>query len=161
MSGLLRWGPVLSLALLLAPFAVAASLAFGGRETAEGAGADRREEALGDDAEGRELDSLARVVRERGPFRVDGQPSGVPYDPGRMDAALAGTLVARPALRLRGVIEGTTPVALLEGVPGLEGPILVGVGDTVRGLRIRRIGGRTVTVTGMDTTWVLSLQEAQ
>jgi hypothetical protein len=50
--------------------------------------------------------------------------------------------------------------AALDGIPGRTGTTLVHVGDTLAGLRIRRIGRDTVIVTGPDTTWQLTVRRA-
>jgi hypothetical protein len=55
---------------------------------------------------------------------------------------------------------GSTPVAAIEGIPGVEGTRLLARGDTVAGVRIRRIEAAAVTVAGYDTTWVLKVREA-
>jgi hypothetical protein len=99
---------------------------------------------------------MVSAAQKVAPFRPDGRPSRVVYDP-------AGTTVPvdpvpKPRLVVTGLVEGTAPLVLLEGVPGRESPVLLGVGDTLAGLKIRRIREGKVTITGMDTTWVLAIR---
>lgn len=63
----------------------------------------------------------------------------------------------RPQLAVSGIV-GPPWTALLDGVPGRDGPVSVRTGDQVDGLRIRRVDRDGVTVVGMDTTWRLSLK---
>ena len=75
-------------------------------------------------------------------------------------AAPAPPKPPKPALVLSGILWGGAPAATLEGIPGIEGARLVMKGDTVGGLRIRRINRGDVVVAGFDTTWVLTIKES-
>jgi hypothetical protein len=115
------------------------------------------------DSDMQRLDSAARVVASSDPFRLERAPSSVPYS-----AAQEGAPVAppppeppKPKLALVGIVGGPprTPwVALLDGVPGRDGSVLVHAGDTIAGLRVRNLGPRGITITGLDTTWKLTLE---
>jgi hypothetical protein len=50
-------------------------------------------------------------------------------------------------------------MAVLEGLPGIQGPRVLQLGERVGGLTVRRIKGDVVTVTGLDTTWTLRVKE--
>lgn len=104
------------------------------------------------------LDSLGGMALRAAPFRADGRPSGVVYDPARSDAPVADYAPPKPVLALSGLVGGNVPLAVIEGIPGHDGPALLGVGDTLAGLSVRRIREGQVTVTGMDTIWVLTLR---
>jgi hypothetical protein len=65
---------------------------------------------------------------------------------------------AKPQLVLRGVLGGPPWDALIEGVPGREGAVVLRAGETSAGLTLRRIGRDTVVVTGYDTTWKLTVR---
>lgn len=67
----------------------------------------------------------------------------------------------RPQLALSGIVWGgrTKPMAVLEGLPGVQGPRVLQLGERVGGLTVRRIQGDAVTVTGLDTTWTLRVKE--
>jgi len=48
--------------------------------------------------------------------------------------------------------------AVLEGIPGKQGSVVVRVGDVFGELRIRSIRRDTVVVQGADTTWKLTVR---
>jgi hypothetical protein len=62
-------------------------------------------------------------------------------------------------LILTAIAGGHTPAVAIEGLPGVDGPRLLRVGDTAAGIRVRAIRTGGATVTGYDTTWFLSLKE--
>ncbi len=64
----------------------------------------------------------------------------------------------KPKLALVGIVGGPPWVALLDGVPGQNGSALLHAGDTLAGLRVRTLGPNGVTITGLDTTWKLTLE---
>jgi hypothetical protein len=104
------------------------------------------------------IDSVAAVALRGAPFRQDGRPSRTVYDPNRPAEFQVNEGPARPALVLSGILEGGPPLAVIEGVPGRDGAVVMAEGDTAGGLRIRRIKEGRVTVTGMDTTWSLTVR---
>jgi len=101
-------------------------------------------------------ESLAVFLVSMAPFRASRRPASMPYQPGR-EVVAAGPVVPPPALALHGIVWGTRPGAVLEGIPGVAGDRLLLPGDTVGGIRIRRIERTRVTIDGLDTTWVLRL----
>jgi hypothetical protein len=101
--------------------------------------------------------SEAFVARD--PFRLERKPSGVAYSPAA-EATPPAVRPPRPALAVVGIVGGPPWEALLENIPGRQGSALVRRGDTLSGLRIRSITKDTVKVTGMDTTWVLTVRRA-
>ena len=105
-------------------------------------------------------DSLAALVQAGDVFRLGHRPAPVRYDP----AAGAGPQpwsppVSRPALRLVGLVAGATPLAAIEGLPGVEGGRLLRVGEQVAGFRLMAIERGRVRVAGQDTVWVLTLRQ--
>jgi hypothetical protein len=105
-------------------------------------------------------DSLAALVQAGDVFRLGHRPAPVRYDP----AAGAGPQpwsppVSRPVLRLVGLVAGATPLAAIEGLPGVEGGRLLKVGERVAGFRLMAIEGGRVRVAGQDTVWVLTLRQ--
>ena len=106
------------------------------------------------------IDSVAGAALRVAPFRPDGRPSREVYDPNRTTQAPENAGMARPMLVVTGIMEGRAPLAVIEGVPGREGAVVMAVGDTAGGVRLRRIKGGTVTITGMDTTWTLTVRGA-
>ncbi len=105
-------------------------------------------------------DSLVAALVSKDPFRVTRRPSPVAYDAVRL-AQPPVPPQPRPALTLVGIVwdRGTDPTALVDGLPGVEGPRPVRVGDSVGGLRVRAIKPDRVVITGLDTTWTLVVKE--
>ena len=105
-------------------------------------------------------DSLAAVVVTHDPFRIGRRPASVAYDP--VPVVLPGTLPPpKPTLVLVGIVwdGGRDPAALVEGLPGSDGPRSVHREDTIGGLRITGIVANHVMITGFDTTWSLTVRE--
>ena len=105
-------------------------------------------------------DSLVAALVARDPFRVTRRPSDVVYDPVRL-AQPATPPVPKPALALVGIVwdTGGDPTALVEGLPGADGPRPVRPGETIAGLRVKAIKPDRVVITGLDTTWTLAVRE--
>jgi len=104
-------------------------------------------------------DSLSTLVVARDPFRVTRRSSPVTYDPVRM-AQPPVPPAPKPTLALVGIVWGAgEPTALVEGLPGVEGPRPLRPGDTVAGLRVTAIRADRVVITGLDTTWTLMVRE--
>jgi hypothetical protein len=99
------------------------------------------------------------VVQAGDAFRLGHRPAAVRYDPATGTGPQAWSPpVSRPALRLVGLIGGATPVAAIEGLPGVEGGRLLRVGEQLAGFRVAGIEGGRVRVVGQDTVWVLTLR---
>lgn len=105
-------------------------------------------------------DSLAASLMARDPFRVTRRPSRVAYDPVRL-AQPASMPTPKPALALVGIVwdRGRDPTALIEGLPGTDGPRAVRRGETTAGLRVKSITSDRVVIVDFDTTWTLSVRE--
>lgn len=63
----------------------------------------------------------------------------------------------KPALVLRGILGGPPWNAILGGIPGRDGDVVVRQGDSLSGLRVRTVKPTGIVVRGMDTTWTLTL----
>jgi hypothetical protein len=103
------------------------------------------------------LAQAAAALRDRDPFRFERKPTKVrfnPWEPTGVTAA-APRAPARPTLGLVGVLGGPPWNALLKGVPGREAGVVLGVGESVNGIKLTRMHGDTAFVSGFDTTWVL------
>jgi hypothetical protein len=105
-------------------------------------------------------DSLSHVAVATAMFRERRSLSPVAFDPSAPQGAAAPPPQGppKPAPELVGIAWGAEPVALLDGVPGMEGSRIMHRGDTAGGLRLRRITPGEVVVTGFDTTWVLRVR---
>jgi hypothetical protein len=102
------------------------------------------------------IDAAARAIRETDPFRLDRRPASVAYRPD-LEGVAPPPKPPKPQLVLEGLVGRA---ALIDGAPGHPATAIVHVGDTLGGLRIRRIDRDTVIVSGSDTTWRLTLRHA-
>ena len=102
-------------------------------------------------------ESVGAIV-SRDPFRIGRRPALPAYDPQRLVEQLAPP-PPKPTLILVGVMTGSEPSAVIEGLPGVEGSRVVRVGDVIAGLQVKKITDGRVVITGMDTTWVLEVRE--
>jgi hypothetical protein len=96
------------------------------------------------------------------PFRRNRQPAAKRFDAGAMIGRASDSepqKAPRPQLILRGIVLGATPIALIEGLPGIEGARSVRQGEQVGGLRIRSVEHAKVRVADEDTTWTLVIRE--
>lgn len=104
------------------------------------------------------LDSAAAHIVTHDVFRLERKPATVAYSiiPGAFIAAAAPMT---PAIRiaLQGTIGGPPWHAIISGVPGHDGTIVVSAGDTLGGVLIRRINRDSVTVRVKDSTWTVTL----
>lgn len=109
-------------------------------------------------------DSLAVLVdriASNDPFRLDRKPATIAYGAPDTVAARAAAQAAapRPPLVLVGIV-GPPWRALVDGIPGHDGSTVLRTGQIVAGLRVGDITPTTATVTGMDTTWHLTVKRA-
>jgi hypothetical protein len=107
-------------------------------------------------------DSIAVLVERitsADPFRLDRKPAAVAYGSTDTVAAHAAVQPAaqRPALALVGIV-GPPWHALVDGIPGRDGSTVLRNGQTIAGLRVGPITASTTTITGMDTTWHLTVK---
>ena len=110
-------------------------------------------------ARGDSIDSALDVLEARDPFErwrgsrtVPPPPPAVAPEPAR---------APRPTLVLRGIV-GTAPNwrAVLDGIPGTDGGALLAAGDSIAGLRVRRVTSDSAVVQGADTTWRLGVPKS-
>ena len=104
------------------------------------------------------LRAASEALVTRDPFRLERRPSAVPYSPALESATPPPPRPPRPALAIAGIVGGPPWEALLDGVPGRQGSVLVRHGDTLGGLRIRSVTKDSVRIAGMDTTWALGVR---
>jgi hypothetical protein len=104
-------------------------------------------------------DSLGAIAVARDLFRAERHPAPAPYDPVRLAASPPGPPTApKPVLLLKGLVWGAVPEAVVEGLPGVDGPRVLRVGEGVGGLRVQRIEAGRVVIAGLDTIWILTLR---
>lgn len=105
-------------------------------------------------------DSLVQALVGSDLFRLTRRPAAVVYDVSVL-AQTVGPPPPRPALALVGIVldNAREATALIEGLPGLEGPRPVLQGETIGALRVKAIKRDRVVITGLDTTWTLRVRE--
>jgi len=107
---------------------------------------------------GDSLESAAGVVARQNLFRLDRTEA----DPTSVSAPMMPTMTApmmsRPRLQLRGILGGPPWDALVEGVPGRDGAVVLRVGQTMSGITLRAVRRDSAFASGFDTTWALSLR---
>jgi hypothetical protein len=105
-------------------------------------------------------DSLVMAVVAHDPFRLAHRPSVTMYDPARL-AQPSTPPAPKPSLSLVGIAwdDGHDPTALVDGLPGIDGPRPLRRGETVAGLRVKAIRADRVVIIGLDTTWTLTVRE--
>jgi len=106
------------------------------------------------------IGSAGTRVVDVDPFRAARHPSPVAYRPDLEGAPPPPPRPPHPVLLLTGIIGGPPWQAVLEGVPGQEGSIVARRGDVFGSLVVRAVKRDTVIVTGMDTTWKLTVRTA-
>jgi hypothetical protein len=103
-----------------------------------------------------------RTVTTTDPFRTARRPSAVPFAPGGAEDGEERTPPSRdpvPALVLAGVLGGPPWQAVLQGVPGRSGSLVVREGERVEELLISLVTQDSVVVETADTTLVLTVRQ--
>ena len=105
-------------------------------------------------------DSLVASLVARDPFRVTRRPGPVVYDPVRL-AQPPAPRPPMPLLTLLGMAwdGGRDPTALIDGLPGIDGPRPMRRGETLAELTVKTIQPDRVVIAGLDTVWTLSVRE--
>ncbi len=144
----------LGLLALAAP--VTAGLAL--REPAPGVVRPRAERSgvIGKPEDGSE--ALLHAAARGTPFRIAHQAPVVRFGSLPAPSAVLPS-ISRPHPVLTGLLWGRSPLVLLEGIPGHEGAVVLSRGDTAGGIRVGRIARDQVTLTGMDTSWTLTVRQ--
>ncbi|HEX2780176.1 MAG TPA: hypothetical protein VHM30_11800 [Gemmatimonadaceae bacterium] len=101
------------------------------------------------------------TVVMRDPFRASRKPSPIAFGVAGDGAALQPMppRPPRPTLAVTGII-GPPWEAVLEGVPGREGAVVVRAGDALGELKVVRVQRDTVVVQAADTSWRLTVRRA-
>ena len=99
--------------------------------------------------------SAASFVATHDPFRITHEPASVPY--GTTPPPLAPPM-PRPVPILRGIVGAPGRwSAILAGVPGHDGNVVLQTGDSAGGLRVRQVTMTTAVIVARDTIWTLKL----
>jgi hypothetical protein len=103
------------------------------------------------------LDSAVGEIADRNLFRPErtrAEEQVAATAPGPTAMAVPSN---KPHLVLKGVLGGPPWDAVVEGIPGREGAVVIRVGESVAGVSVRAIRRDTAYVRGFDTTWALPL----
>lgn len=100
---------------------------------------------------------LVRLAESTTPFRASREVPTVRF--GEVPLPPAAPVPPKPLLVLNGIVWGSVPAAVLEGIPGREGQVVLRLGESDGVFRVYRIERGTVVVTGLDTTWTLQVRE--
>ncbi|SRR6185312_7105199 len=122
-----------------------------------GSGAIPRMAAFDSDS----LDSASSHIVTHDPFRVDRKPAMVAFSIAASGVP-APPVPAAPIVRivLHGTIGGPPWRAIISGIPGRDGTIVVSSGDTLGTVAIRSVNKDGVTVRVRDSTWTVTLAKA-
>ena len=104
-------------------------------------------------------DSVDLILVERDPFRMSRTPAEVPYNPLPPELIPVEAPPPKPQLMVSGIVWGSEPSALIEGLPEVEGARVMKTGDSSGPIRVKRISRTDVILVGMDTTWVLEVRK--
>jgi nucleoid-associated protein YgaU len=111
-------------------------------------------------ADSQGLQKAAAQIAATDPFRLDRHPASVPYRAG-VEYVAPPPAPPKPVLVLKGTVgQARGWAAMIDGIPGRDVTALVRAGDTLSGLKIKRVDRDTVIVLGMDTTWKLTVRRA-
>jgi hypothetical protein len=104
------------------------------------------------------LDSMASEIVSHDPFRLAHMPAHARYAVTTQSATGISPAAREspPAMTLKAIAGGPPWQALIDGVPGQAGAVLVRSGTVLDRLSIGSITRSGVVVRGSDTTWVLS-----
>ena len=105
------------------------------------------------------VDASANTLRSHDVFRLDRKPTSVRYNPAEPQQLVGtgpATRPGRPPLILVGLVGGPNWQALVEGIPGSMGGVILTVGRGVNRIRLDSVRRDSVFLAGLDTTWVLT-----
>lgn len=97
--------------------------------------------------------AAAEYVAAHDPFRIGHEPSLVAFG---SPPVANPPVIQRPTLTLVGIVgSGSRWSAIVAGIPGREGHLVLQTGDTAGGLHVRGVDARSAVIEGRDTTWTL------
>lgn len=105
------------------------------------------------------LDAWESAIVDGDLFRASRAPSPVAFANAIEGAPPPPPKPPRPPLSVTGII-GPPWEAIVEGVPGRDGGVVVRRGDVIGELQVRSVRRDTVVIQGADTAWRLPLRRA-
>jgi hypothetical protein len=107
------------------------------------------------------LDSAASHIAAHDPFRIERKPANIPFSVAQNGGQGIPAPSAPPIrIALQGTIGGPPWSAIISGIPGHSGTVMVSSGDTLGGVAIRRVNKDSVTVRVKDSTWTVTQAKA-
>jgi hypothetical protein len=104
------------------------------------------------------LESAVEDIADRNLFRPERASAEVPAQgPSPIQMGMPVPPSTKPRLVLRGVIGGPAWEAIIEGIPGHDGSVVLRAGQSVGGVTLRSVRKDTAYARGFDTTWALPL----
>jgi hypothetical protein len=103
-----------------------------------------------------QLSKVADSVASSDPFRSERNLSAAAA--GQAVAAPSASPVSAPHLELSGLSGGPPWRAIMSGIPGHEGGVVVSAGDTLGGMRVRTVRRDTVILETKDSTVTFTLR---
>lgn len=104
------------------------------------------------------LTAAAERTTQTDPFRAERHPASVAFSMTPIGIT-AMPIPAGPPLRiaLRGTIGGPPWRAILSGIPGHDGTVLLSPGDSLGGILVRRVTRDSAVVRVKDSTWAVAI----
>ena len=106
---------------------------------------------------GDSVTAWARTVVSRNPFRLNRSPSEAAFAALDETPQPVAEPPAWPVVQVRGVVGGPPWRAVLEGIPGREGAVVVQDGARFGDLVIRAVSRDSVVVAYADSVWALEV----
>jgi hypothetical protein len=116
--------------------------------------------ALVDALDADALQAAVDSVVHNDPFRFEHRPASVPFALRAETLSPVAPPVPRPKLAVVGIIGGPPWEAIVDGIPGRDGSVVVRQGDIAGPLQFISVKRDTVVVRGADTTWRLTLRRS-
>lgn len=107
----------------------------------------------------RDLSELVRLAQAETPFRVGGLPPRIRYGAQPPVPVSQVPREPRPVLQLSGILWGREPAALVEGIPGREGAVVLHLGESAGSIKVVQLTETVARLSGMDTVWTLTVRE--
>lgn len=105
------------------------------------------------------ISAWSRLTMETNPFRFTRAPASVAFGEASPTSPAPTEARPRPALALLGTIGGPPWQAVVAGLPGRSGTVVVRPGQQVDSFLVRAVNRERVVIAGPDTTWILTVRQ--
>ena len=107
-----------------------------------------------------ELIDAVGDIRNGDLFRIERAPPDSAAAAAAAPAMGIRPAVLTPSLVLRGLVGGPPWSAIVDGIPGSDGAVVLRVGQSSGGITLRAVRRDTIILQGRDTTWKLTVRPA-